>query len=480
MLDLTQFEAGTSITETLAWLGADVIKIENPKGGEQGRSASSERPDADSYYFMLLNANKRSVTLNLKDPRGKEMLRNMIKEADIFAENFAPGVIEKLGFSYEEVAKINPRIIYATVKGFGKGSPYENNLAFDMIAQAAGGVMSITGERDGRPIKPGVTLGDTGTGLHAAIGVLAALFQRTVTGRGQKIEVAMQDAMVNYCRIAYSRQLLTNKACERNGNSVVLGNAPCEVFKCKPGGHNDYVFIYTSRATNAHWERLCEVIGREDLKNDPRYATPPKRGNHAAEINARSRSGPRTSPSSRPWRSSAPGGVPCGAVMDTKELSDEPTMREREIFAEIDHPVRGKLVDPRLAGEDVGQLREGHGIAAARRRQRGRLRRVAGPVEERPRPAQEGRRGLTALRRSTRVSVIPGERSETGAQAMRRWRAAASRVPARARSHATPARTTSPALGRDDSCWWMNHTRTVRKRKPHGDRIGHRREGDEA
>ena len=155
-----------------------------------------------------------------------------------------------------------------------------------MIAQAAGGVMSITGERDGRPIKPGVTLGDTGTGLHAAIGVLAALFQRTVTGRGQKVEVAMQDAMVNYCRIAYSRQLLTNKACERNGNSVVLGNAPCEVFKCKPGGHNDYVFIYTSRATNAHWERLCEVIGREDLKNDPRYATPPKRGNHAAEINA--------------------------------------------------------------------------------------------------------------------------------------------------------------------------------------------------
>src|SRR5688572_19646558 len=162
VVDLTQFEAGTSITETLAWLGADVVKIENPNGGEQGRNASSERKDADSYYFMLLNANKRSVTLNLKDQRGKQMLRDMIAKADIFAENFAPGVIEKLGFSYEDVATINPRIIYATVKGFGKGSPYESNLAFDMIAQAAGGVMSITGEPNGPPIKPGVTLGDTG------------------------------------------------------------------------------------------------------------------------------------------------------------------------------------------------------------------------------------------------------------------------------------------------------------------------------
>jgi formyl-CoA transferase len=346
VVDLTQFEAGTSITETLAWLGAEVIKVENPNGGEQGRNASSERKDADSYYFMLLNANKKSITLNLKSARGKEILRDLIRKGDVFAENFAPGVIEKLGFSYEEVQKINPRIVYATVKGFGKGSPFENNLAFDMIAQAAGGVMSITGEADGRPIKPGVTLGDTGTGLHAAIGVLAALYQRTVTGRGQKIEVAMQDAMVNYCRIAYSRQLLTNKACERNGNSVVLGNAPCEVFKCKPGGHNDYVFIYTSRATNAHWERLCDVIGREDLKKDPRLATPPMRGNHAKEINAEIEKWTSHFTKHEAMEKLGAAGVPCGAVMDTKELSDDPTMREREIFVEVDHPVRGKVVIP--------------------------------------------------------------------------------------------------------------------------------------
>jgi formyl-CoA transferase len=251
VVDLTQFEAGTSITETLAWLGADVVKIENPKGGEQGRSASSERKDADSYYFMLLNANKRSVTLNLKDPRGKEMLRNLIKKADVFAENFAPGVIEKLGFSYEEVSELNPRIVYATVKGFGKGSPYESNLAFDMIAQAAGGVMSITGEADGRPIKPGVTLGDTGTGLHAAIGVLAALFQRTVTGRGQKIEVAMQDAMVNYCRIAYSRQLLTDKACSATATASCSAMPPAKSSNASPKAERLRLHLHEPR-TNAH------------------------------------------------------------------------------------------------------------------------------------------------------------------------------------------------------------------------------------
>ena len=346
VVDLTQFESGTSITGTLAWLGADVIKVENPKGGEQGRSASSERKDADSYYFMLLNANKKSVTLNLKSERGKEMLRQMIAKADIFAENFAPGVIDRLGFSYEEVSAINPRIIYATVKGFGKGSPFEKYLAFDMIAQAVGGVMSITGEADGRPLKPGVTLGDTGTGLHAVIGVLAALFQRTVTGRGQKVEVAMQDAMVNFCRIAYSRQLMSNEACERSGNALFLGNAPCEVFKCKPGGLNDYVFIYTSRANNIQWELLCDVIGHPELKEEPRFSTPIKRGDHVSEINKHVENWTRNFTKFEAMEKLGAVGVPSGAVMDTKELSDDSTMREREIFVEVDHPVRGRVLMP--------------------------------------------------------------------------------------------------------------------------------------
>ncbi len=347
VIDLTQFEAGTSITETLAWLGAEVIKVENPVGGEQGRSASSDRKDADSYYFMVLNANKKSITLNLKSERGKELLRDLIRKVDIFAENFAPGVIERLGFSYDEVAALNPGIIYATVKGFGNGSRYEKHLAFDMIAQACGGVMSITGETAGRPIKPGVTLGDTGTGLHACIGVLAALYQRTVTGRGQKVQVAMQDAMVNYCRIAYASQLLHGRACPRMGNQVVLGtNAPSDIFKCKPGGHNDYVYIYTSRANNQQWERLLKIIGHEELKDDPLYATPQLRVQMLDEINAAIEAWTVHHTKHEAMLILGEAGVPCGAVLDTGELMSDASMRAREIFVEVDHPVRGKVTIP--------------------------------------------------------------------------------------------------------------------------------------
>jgi formyl-CoA transferase len=347
VIDLTQFEAGTSITETLAWLGAEVIKVENPVGGEQGRNASTDYKDVDSYYFMVLNANKKSITLNLKSERGKEMLRDLIRKADVFAENFAPGVIERLGFSYDEVAALNPRIIYATVKGFGKGSPYEKHLAFDMIAQASGGVMSITGEAGGRPIKPGVTLGDTGTGLHTCIGVLAALYQRTATGMGQKVEVAMQDAMVNYCRIAYAAQLMFGKVCPRKGNQVVLGtSAPSDTFKCKPGGLNDYVYIYTSRATNHHWERLATIIGREEFRDDPRYATPQLRVQMLDEINAAIEAWTIQHTKHEAMMILGDAGVPCGAVFDTGELMSDPGMRAREIFVEVDHPVRGKVTIP--------------------------------------------------------------------------------------------------------------------------------------
>src|SRR5438034_819749 len=183
VLDLTQFEAGTSCTEALAWLGADVIKVENPRGGDQGRGASTDQAGVDSHYFMLLNANKRSITLNLGSPRGREIFTGMLKKADVMIENFAPGAIERLGFGYDVAQQINPRLIYAQVKGFGDG-PHEHYVSFDMIAQSVGGALSLTGTTETEPLKPGPTIGDTGTGLHCAIGILAALHQRERTGRG--------------------------------------------------------------------------------------------------------------------------------------------------------------------------------------------------------------------------------------------------------------------------------------------------------
>lgn len=347
VIDLTQFEAGTSCTQSLAWLGAEVIKVEEPARGEQGRRASADRPDADSYYFMVLNANKRSVTANLKSEKGRDLLRRLIEKGDVFIENFAPGVIERLGFGWEEVRKINPRIIYAQIKGFAEDGPYASYPAFDMIAQATGGVMSITGEPDGRPLKPGVTLGDTGAGLHLAVGILAAIIQRNRTGEGQRVTVAMQEAMINFCRIAFAAQLISGRTAQRYGNQSMIGaNAPSESYPCAPGGPNDYCFIYTSRAGEHQWERLLKVIGREDLKNDPRFADPHARFRNHEALDAIIAEWTRKHDKHTVMKLMGDAGVPAGAVLDTGELVNDPHLRRREIFAEVDHPVRGKFVIP--------------------------------------------------------------------------------------------------------------------------------------
>lgn len=347
VLDLTQFEAGTSCTEALAWLGAEVIKVENPAGGEQGRRASADREDMDSWYFMVLNANKRSITLNLKEDRGRAMLREMIGKADVFIENFAPGAIERLGFGYEEVSALNPRIVYAQVKGFGPGSEYENYLSFDMIGQATGGAMSITGEPDGRPLKPGPTIGDTGAGLHCAIGVLGALYQREVTGRGQKVFVAMQDSTVNFSRIAFAAQLIHKRPAHRSGNQVVIGTAaPSEVYACRGGGPNDYCYVYGSRASSVHWQRLLKVMGREDLADDPRFATAQERHKHVAEVDALIAGWMKDHDKYEAMRILGEAGVPAGAVLDTQEITDDPGMREREVIVELNHPERGAFTMP--------------------------------------------------------------------------------------------------------------------------------------
>jgi formyl-CoA transferase len=348
IVDLTQFEAGTSCTQSLAWLGAEVIKVEEPAMGEQGRRASADRADADSYYFMYLNSNKRSVTLNLKHEKGKTILRSLIAGADVFIENFAPGVIERLGFGYDEVRKINPRIVYAQIKGFAPDSPYARFPSFDMIAQAVGGAIGTTGEPEREPVKPGPTLGDTGTGLHCAIGILGALYQRDRTGRGQRIEVSMQEAVINFSRIAFARWAMTGEATPRAGNqSILSATSPSGLYACKGGGPNDYCFIYTSRSpTNHQWHRLLTVIGREDLIGNERLGTPEKRYQNRAEVDALIAGWTKDKDKVTVMNVLGEAGVPAGAVMDTLELVEDPALNARGAFVTVEHPVRGPTKMP--------------------------------------------------------------------------------------------------------------------------------------
>ena len=346
IVDLTQFEAVTSCTLMLAWLGADVIKVEPPGKGEQGRYSTTE-PGLDAQYFLQLNANKRSVTCNLKSPEGRVLLTRLIEKGDVFTENFAPGVIERLGFGYDTVSKINPRIIYGRIKGYPPGSPYAHHLSFDPIAQAAGGALSITGEPDGRPIKPGPNIGDTGTGLHLAIGILGALHQRQFTGRGQLVEVSMQEAVINFHRIAYAAQAMFNKPAPRTANqSIFAGTSPSEVYPCKGGGPNDYCYFYNTRSGNKHWESLLKVIEREDLLADPRLETPQMRAQHAGEIDEMVSQWTKTRDKREVMKIMGDAGVPVAATFDTMELMNDPVLRKRGTFSTFHHPQRGKMTIP--------------------------------------------------------------------------------------------------------------------------------------
>lgn len=350
VIDLTQFEAGTACTQMLGWLGADVIKVERPNGGDQGRQSSADSPELDSYYFLFLNANKRSVTLDLGQPGGKQLLRRLIEVGDVFIENFAPGVIERFGFGFEEVSAINPRIIYASIKGFAADGPYGDFLSFDPIAQAVGGAISITGEPDRPPVKPGPTLGDTGTGFHALTGILAALYDRERTGAGQRIDIAMQDAVINFCRISYHYTARSGRPFQRGANRNQLRtSAPSGTYACHPLGPDDYVFIYTSRAQvsgNRQWRRLIEAIGRVDLLDDPRFATPELRLVNQDAVDEVIEAWTKTKDKTEVMERLARAGVPAGAVYDTLELRENPDLRRRGIFVEVEHPARGRFVMP--------------------------------------------------------------------------------------------------------------------------------------
>jgi crotonobetainyl-CoA:carnitine CoA-transferase CaiB-like acyl-CoA transferase len=348
VVDFTQFEAGPSCTETLAWLGAEVVKIENPKTGDPGRRSRPGQPDDDPWYFHQFNANKKSVTLNLKSPRGLEIVKELLKKADITVENMAPGTIERLGLGYDVVKELNPGIIYCQVKGFGAGSPYEKNLAFDMIAQAAGGPTSVTGYGDRPPVKPGPSFGDTGTGMLMAISILAALRKRDRTGNGQRLQIAMQDAMIHYMRVPFSRTQLSGQAQLRGGSdrSQPGGLVPSALYPCKPGGPNDYVYVFTSRANPEHWTRLLKVIGRDDLVGDSRYETNQARSARAAEVDEIIAQWTRQHSKEEAMKIIGEAGVPAGAVFDTLELMNDPSLAERGIMQTIEHPTTGKVIMP--------------------------------------------------------------------------------------------------------------------------------------
>lgn len=342
VLDLTQFEAGPSCTEALAWLGADVVKLEEPKRGEPGRWSFTDKPGADANYFIYFNLNKRAITCNLKEQAGKDLLVRLIEQADVVIENMAPGTFARLGFDYERLSAINPKVIFAQIKGFAPDSPQANYLSFDMIAQATGGTMAINGAPDGPPIRPGSTIGDTGTGMLCAMGICAALFQRYRTGRGQHIQIAMRDAMLNYCRTAMSKQVPYDTPLPRVGNEIA-GSSPGGLYPCAPGGPDDYCYIFASRGNEEHWRRLVRVIGREDLLDDPRMQNPDDRYLVKDEVDGAITAWTMQHGKDEVMRRIAEAGVPCGAVYNTLELMHDPDLLERGMMAKVQHPQRGEV-----------------------------------------------------------------------------------------------------------------------------------------
>jgi formyl-CoA transferase len=342
VLDLTQYEAGPSCTQMLAWLGADVVKIE-PPAGEPGRTALSDKRGEDAWFFLLLNSCKKGITLNLKSPRGRAMFEELVKTADVVVENLGPGAMDRLGLGYEALRRLNPRIIAASVKGFGSGGPYAEYKSFEWIAQAMAGAMSMTGFPDGPPTKAIGGLADTGAGLHTAIGILAAIIQRQTTGVGQQLEVAQQDSVVNLLRIHLRESYATGKPSPRQGNRSASA-APSNLYRCRPFGPNDYVFVHL--ATVEMWKTLTKIVGRPELGDDPRYADRRDRVEFIAEIDSMIEAWTEKRTKHEALEILAGAGIPCGAVLDSNEVLADKHLRQRGFIVELEHPRRGTYPMP--------------------------------------------------------------------------------------------------------------------------------------
>ncbi|PPQ27738.1 formyl-CoA transferase [Rhodopila globiformis] len=337
VIDMTHNQAGPACAQILGFLGADVIKLEEPKGGDVARVNMRDRPDSDSLFFLLLNANKRSLTLNLKSADGKALFRKLIAESDVLLENFGPGALDRLGLGYETLAKLNPRLVYATIKGFGTYGPYSGYKSFEPIAQAMGGAMAVTGFPENPPTYMFPAIGDSGTGMHMAIGILAALQQRHATGQGQHVEVSMQDAVVNLIRVSLRDHQRFGHPPPRTGNQ--LGQTvPGTTYPCAPGGPNDYVFIY---AQPQMWKPFLEAIEQPALAEDPRFATPAERWRNRAALNAIIAAWTRRRGKHDVMQILGAAGVPCGACQDTGEVLADPHLRARAMVVDVDYPARG-------------------------------------------------------------------------------------------------------------------------------------------
>ncbi|TDD02561.1 formyl-CoA transferase [Nonomuraea deserti] len=351
VLDMTHVQSGPSATQMLAWLGADVVKLEAPKG-DITRQQLRDVPDVDSLYFTMLNCNKRSITLNMKSERGKELFTELVKSADVLVENFGPGAVDRMGFTWERLQELNPRLIYASIKGFGPGR-YAKFKAYEVIAQAMGGSMSTTGFEEGPPLATGAQIGDSGTGIHAVAGILAALYQRQQTQRGQRVQVAMQHAVLNLCRVKLRDQQrlahgplreYPNKTfgdeVPRSGNASG-GGQPGWAVRCAPGGPNDYIYVIVQPVG---WEPIANIIGRPELADDPEWATPEAR---LTKLDKMFQLIEEWTIRHDKWtvldRLNG-ANVPCGPILSTKELVEDESLREEGIVVKVDHPERGEFV----------------------------------------------------------------------------------------------------------------------------------------
>jgi formyl-CoA transferase len=351
VLDMTHVQSGPSATQILAWLGADVVKLEAPTG-DITRKQLRDLPDADSLYFTMLNGNKRSITLNTKSERGKELLTELIRRSDVLVENFGPGAIDRMGFPWERIREINPEIVYASIKGFGEG-PYTNFKAYEVVAQAMGGSMATTGTEDGPPMATGAQIGDSGTGMHLVAAVLAALLQRTRTGRGQRVNVAMQHSVLNLCRVKLrDQQRLAHGPLReypnedfgvevpRSGNASG-GGQPGWAVRCAPGGPNDYVYVIVQPVG---WAPITALIGRPELADDPEWATPEARLPKLGKMFQLIEEWTGTLPKWQVLEALNAHNIPCGPILSTKELIEDESLRANEIVVEVEHPQRGSYL----------------------------------------------------------------------------------------------------------------------------------------